>query len=272
MIRKKNILIYNDTGTTMNCVRGAIDSLRAVVDLTYYEIITANKEYVNNTTWETKTALFIMPGGRSKPYYSDLDGHDKGNQKIKRFVEQQQGSYFGICAGGYYGCSKTEFEVGFPLEIRCEGALNFYNGTAYGPAYGSGQFRYENNDGAKISNIALYNQAAVKLGEYKVYYNGGAFFIPHPSTKDNTLVLARYVDIPESPIAIVQCNVGDGGNVILTGIHPEFSYREVATQAYQDANIYHALKETEQERLQFFAHLIFQLGLKLNSTFHDSVY
>jgi len=35
---------------------------------------------------------------------------------IREYVEQG-GMYLGLCAGGYYGAQKVEFEVGTPLEV-----------------------------------------------------------------------------------------------------------------------------------------------------------
>jgi len=40
----------------------------------------------------------------------------KGNKLIREYVEQG-GMYLGLCAGGYYGAQKVEFEVGTPLEV-----------------------------------------------------------------------------------------------------------------------------------------------------------
>lgn len=42
-------------------------------------------------------------------YCRSLNG--EGNRRIDQYV-RRGGSYLGLCAGGYYGSSKCEFEVG----------------------------------------------------------------------------------------------------------------------------------------------------------------
>lgn len=253
---KQWILLYNDAGTAKLAVSETLHSLNATVDSNHYEIKLVNKEFVNYTAWEQKTALFIMPGGRSKPFYRDL-AH-QGNEKIIAFVNHG-GNYLGICAGGYYGCRQTEFEINQSLETRADGILNFFAGTAWGPAYGVGQFSYENNNGAKAAQIIYKDNQWEE--NYTVYFNGGAYFIFPQNNCENTKILARYSDITHSPAAIIACQVGQG-LAILTGVHPEYSYRAMENEEYADTSIYAALKKTETKRLALFKKLIQYLNIK----------
>ena len=50
------------------------------------------------------------------PYIDRLSG--AGSAKIKEFI-RRGGSYLGICAGAYYGCSLVEFAQGDPLLEVC---------------------------------------------------------------------------------------------------------------------------------------------------------
>lgn len=45
------------------------------------------------------------------------------------------GSYLGLCAGAYYGCSSVEFEPGSSMEVSGDRELAFFPGAAIGAAY-----------------------------------------------------------------------------------------------------------------------------------------
>ncbi len=149
-----------------------------------------------------------MPGGRDRPYHAHLQGVP--NQKIRSFVENG-GCYLGICAGAYYGCKQVEFDLGFPLEVFESRELSFFSGSAIGPAYGAGTFEYSSEKGARMALIEAGNR------KFHVYYNGGPYFSGDFS---NVKILARYVELPASPPAIIECQVGEG-KAILSGVHLE---------------------------------------------------
>lgn len=150
-------------------------------------------------------SVFIMPGGRDRPYHAALKG--KPNALIRRFVEEG-GTYIGICAGAYYGCSSVEFDLGFPLEVCEERELKFFPGKAVGPAYGKGTFFYDSEKGARIAKIGpdLY-----------AHYNGGCTF---EGDLTHAKILARYLDLPGEPPAIIECSIGKG-KALLSGVHFE---------------------------------------------------
>lgn len=153
----------------------------------------------------------IMPGGRDRPYHAALQG--AGNAQIRAFVEDG-GTYLGICAGAYYGCRKVEFDKGFPLEVCEDRELAFFSGTAVGPAYGKGTFEYESEKGARMAKLGTAN------GMIQIYYNGGCYF---EGDFSHVKILARYLDLPGHPPAIIECPV-DKGRAILSGVHLELSH------------------------------------------------
>lgn len=155
-----------------------------------------------------KVSLFIMPGGRDRPYHAALKGI--GNAQIRAFVENG-GTYLGICAGAYYGCKRVEFDRGYPLEVCEERELAFFPGTAVGPAYGKGTFAYDSEKGARVAKIGTAN------GTFHSYYNGGCFF---EGDYSHVRILARYLDLPGTPPAIIECSIGKG-KAILSGVHLE---------------------------------------------------
>jgi biotin--protein ligase len=159
--------------------------------------------------------LLVMPGGADSLYHQYLK--ESGCDNIRKFVEEG-GTYIGICAGAYFGCSKIEFEKGLPNEIIADRALRFFEGTAVGAA-----LRPYPSGGAIYTEVAYGDK-----GRVMVSYNGGCTFNPgsRATSSDSKIeVLARYVDrcryLDESMSpAVIKCTVGKGF-AILSGVHFE---------------------------------------------------
>lgn len=208
------ILIYTDQGTSTDSIR----------ELQYFfthdaKIPSSNVKCVmasdlQKSDWLQKTKLLIFPGGRSLPFYEKLG--KQGNQRIIEFV-MQGGHYVGLCAGAYYACAKTIFAKGLEHELILPGELNFFEGNAIGPVFSAEKFKYNSEQGARIVNIDFDHQT------FSVYFNGGCYF-KNADQKNNVTILATYSDLQKP--AIIQCQVGQG-SVILSGVHPELSYRTI---------------------------------------------
>lgn len=200
---------------------------------------------LQKTDWINEVKLLIVPGGRSLPFYDSLG--TIGNQHIIDYVKQG-GCYLGLCAGAYYACRDTIFAKGLSHEIRLSGPLNFFDGAAIGPVFLADQFAYQSEQGASIVPVVTNDQQI-----HELYFNGGCYFkVKHPDT--HTKILARYQanDLP----AIIECSVGFG-KVILSGVHPEQSYRTIPI----DDNLHHqvlrkTLEQHESSRIQFMRDLI----------------
>lgn len=154
-------------------------------------------------------------------YCRTLDG--KGNRIIKQYV-QLGGSYLGLCAGGYYGSGRCEFEIGKRgMEVAGDRELAFFPGTCRGLAFPG--FKYGREDGA----LAVKLKADGK--EFKTYYNGGGLFVDAERLKDRGIeVLATFTEDVAVEVgddtqaaAVVFCKVGNG-KVVLTGPHPEYAF------------------------------------------------
>lgn len=200
-----SILIYNDEGVSA-------DSANALLNYFSHQQVS----FVTGTDLQKAeclhdTKLFIIPGGRSLPYYEKLGKN--GNNNIIQFVKNG-GTYIGFCAGAYYACARTIFAEGLPLELKLAGELNFFNGSAIGPAFSKTQFAYQSESGACMLDVIWKNQAS-----FSVYFNGGCYFEPENAFK-NTEILAHYFDTKKP--AIVACDFGKG-RAILSGVHPELS-------------------------------------------------
>lgn len=224
--KRINVLIYAGTGATISSVRHATWSLRRLLGPNY-AIITITAEQLLKEPWTASCALLVMPGGADLGYCRTLNG--EGNRRIKRFV-QLGGAYLGLCAGGYYGSAKCEFEVGRKsMEVVGERELAFYPDTCRGLAFPG--FVYASEAGARavelqVNRTAL-GDAGVELPEtFRSYYNGGGVFVNGEDYRDRGVeVLASFgeklaVESGGGKAAVVYCKVGDG-NVILTGPHPE---------------------------------------------------
>ena len=121
-------LVYADRGAGERSVASLVESLveRSFVvrEIRAPEVIAGG--------WEAETDLFCIPGGADLPYCELLNG--RGNRRIRDYVERG-GSFLGLCAGGYYGSSRCEFEVGRRLEVCGERELGFFPGIARGAAF-----------------------------------------------------------------------------------------------------------------------------------------
>ncbi|MCP5506053.1 MAG: hypothetical protein H7A38_04130 [Chlamydiales bacterium] len=198
------ILIYSDEGVSAFTLAETLRTFRALSN----EVKVVNHQTLNETDWEKEAKLLVIPGGRDIPYDRNLRG--KGTAKIRRFVEEG-GSYLGICAGAYFGCSEVIFEKGKPLEVHEKRDLEFFPGAAVGTLYDR-PFCYVTNKGLVPSEIAFEGKTLY------LYYNGGCTF-KNASSHPSVTVLAEYKDADHQS-AIIHCKVGKG-NVILSGVHFE---------------------------------------------------
>ena len=180
------------------------DSSRDAAARIHVDTTTAD-EVIAGVLSERSCCLLVMPGGRDLPYVDRLRG--KGNENISRFV-RDGGSYLGICAGAYYGCSSVQFAQGDPLlEVVGPRELSFFKGISQGPVFAG--FDYTSNEGALAADVQLspaglemLNRYAPISSEYvstctstapaggevpftsgvndphmKIYYNGGCHFM-----------------------------------------------------------------------------------------------
>lgn len=153
-----------------------------------------------------------------------------GNSAITAFV-RRGGAYLGLCAGGYYGSARCEFEIGHKnkgMEVVGGRELAFFPGTCRGGAFKG--FEYQSENGARAVRISVDRQAFSGAGvlpeEFMSYYNGGGVFVDAAALGEKKVeVLASYtedldVDGGVGKAALVYCKVGEG-SVILSGPHPE---------------------------------------------------
>lgn len=209
-----NVLVHTGTGTTAESVRHCMHSLRRLLSPNY-AIIPVTETVLLKEPWAQTCALLVFPGGADLGYCRVFNG--EGNRRISDFV-RRGGAYLGLCAGGYYGSSRCEFEVGNKaLEVVGNRELGFFPGTCRGGVFKG--FEYRSERGARAAVIKAEKQTLRDRlpDDFAVYYNGGGVFVDGIATgRGKVEVLASYkddldVDGGDEKAAVVLCHVGEIG-------------------------------------------------------------
>ncbi|MCJ1310787.1 biotin holocarboxylase synthetase [Agyrium rufum] len=267
--KRLNVLVYAGNGSTIESVRHCVFTLRRLLSPNY-AVLSVQGDALTKEPWTGTCALLVFPGGADLPWCRTLNG--EGNRRIKQYVERG-GLYLGFCAGGYYGSSKCEFEVGNPkLEVVGDRELKFFPGTCRGLAFPG--FVYHSELGARAVELKV-DKTVLKEGAvpdvFSSYYNGGGVFVDAGKYKDQGVeVVASYtqklnVDSGEGTAAVVYCKVEDGA-ALLTGPHPEFAPVNLDPKAGNNS-FPEAIRQIEQDdklRTDFLKACLRKLGLRVN--------
>ncbi|GJN82259.1 biotin holocarboxylase synthetase [Purpureocillium lilacinum] len=266
--RKLNVLVYTGTGTTAESVRQCVFSLRRLLSPNY-AVIPINETVILKEPWAPTCALLVIPGGADLGYCRVLNG--EGNRRVADYV-RRGGAYLGLCAGGYYGSARCEFEVGNkPLEVIGSRELAFFPGTCRGGAFKGFEYQSERGARAAVLKVATGAFKEEVPQRFASYYNGGGVFVDAASVKNRKVeVLASYdeeidVDGGDGKAAVVLCHVGDG-KALLTGPHPEFApanlYPQPDIPGYDE--LIRKLAEDDQKRVQFLKACLASVGLEVS--------
>ncbi|HMO02685.1 MAG TPA: BPL-N domain-containing protein [Oligoflexia bacterium] len=216
-ILKNMILIYSGKGVGATSLKQTKCTFSKIFRDHNYQIRTINLKQLLNSSWESRCALLIMPGGADVPYDRALRG--KGNAKILNYVKQG-GRYLGICAGAYYGTSQVIWNAGKKDQIIEDRELKFFKGSAIGPAFKNPPYSYTDESSARIARLTLKNN-----DQAITYYNGGCLFKFEQKNKSKIKkeisILAKYRDLKGQPAAIILSKI-EKGKAVLCGPHPEF--------------------------------------------------
>ncbi|PNY26393.1 Biotin-protein ligase [Tolypocladium capitatum] len=267
-LKRLNVLVYTGTGTTSESVRQCTYTLCRLLSPNY-AVIPVDESVILKEPWAPTCALLVIPGGADLGYCRVLNG--EGNRLISDYV-RRGGAYLGLCAGGYYGSGRCEFEVGNrQLEVIGSRELAFFPGTCRGGAFKG--FEYQSERGARAAALRV---AAGTFKEqvpetFATYYNGGGVFVDAASIKGRKVeVLASYdgeldVDGGDGRAAVVLCHIGDG-KAVLSGIHPEFAavnlYPQPGVPGYGE--LIDKLVADDQARISFLKACLRRLGLEVS--------
>ncbi|KAG9244913.1 biotin-protein ligase [Calycina marina] len=266
-VKKMNVLVYSGNGATVDSVRHCLYTLRRLLSSSY-AVIPVTDTVILKEPWTSSCALLVFPGGADMGYCRSLNGD--GNRRITQYV-RRGGSYLGFCAGGYYGSSRCEFEVGNRfLEVIGSRELGFFPGTCRGCAFKG--FVYHSEAGAKAVHINVSKSAFKQennLEAFRCYYNGGGIFVDAENFKDQGVeVLASYtdsLDVEGGKAAIIYCKAGEG-HAVLTGTHPEFSAVNLDPNCSIDgyADLVKSLADDDDRRTNFLKTCLEKLGLHIS--------
>ncbi|POS86238.1 hypothetical protein EPUL_001442, partial [Erysiphe pulchra] len=235
-----------------------------------YAVIPITEKTILKEPWTKSCALLVFPGGADTGYCRSLNGD--GNRIIDQYV-RRGGAYLGFCAGGYFGSSRCEFEVGNrPLEVVGSRELSFFPGTCRGCAFKG--FEYNSEVGAKAVELIIPDHilgSTITSYKFKSYYNGGGVFVDAAKYSDKGVeILARYhdpldVNGGDGNAAVVYCRVNEG-KVILSGPHPEFAAvnLDIKSNIPTYLEIIKELTENDSDRVLFLKACLKKLGLTVN--------
>ncbi len=249
----QQILVYVDLGVDGVALKHTVKSLQQEIDPSKYRIRRMDSKTLKSESWEKETALLVIPGGRDVYYHEALDG--PGTSKIRNFVEEG-GSYFGICAGAYFGAGAIEFEKGGSYEVCGQRSLAFFPGLAEGPAYGKNKYRIDGLQGLEAARVSW------KDDHFHVYYNGGCQFIGAHEFP-GVSVLSSYLELEGDPAAIISCKIGKG-QAVLSGVHLEYSVPALHRNNPYIERIYGLLERGETQRREVFRETLNHLNIGLN--------
>ncbi len=221
------LLIAPGPGTTTLSLSHALHTLRRLLSPNY-SVSPLPPSLLLTEPWSPTCALLVFPGGADLPYCESLNG--PGNALIKQYISSG-GKYLGLCAGGYYGSARCEFEIGRQgMEVVGDRQLAFFPGTARGCAFSG--FIYDSEAGTRPAKLRVRREGFTggKIPtEFRSYYNGGCVFVSADSRsmkERGVEVLASFTEAVEvdsgegEPAAVVYCKVGEGA-AVLTSTHPE---------------------------------------------------
>ena len=253
---KKHIYIYAGTGTSDESIVQTQNMLQRLIDINQYTIDMIQAETIIQADWAPTTALLILPGGADLPYVAALNG--SGNAKILEYVEHG-GAYLGICAGAYYSGAHVSFAVGTPFEVTGSRELQFFQGVVEGPVLAA--YDYSSSAGCRAAKLTWeLNEGFTKGTKFKVFYNGGGYFVITPENSETFKTLASYELNGSLKPAIIEVHIG-AGRAILSGPHWEY---EAALLDPTDVNLktlIPVLLQADEQRLELAKYLLKRLGI-----------
>jgi glutamine amidotransferase-like uncharacterized protein len=209
-------LVYDDSflgpigrGTSLESIKNTLSFFSSI----FPNISTITPSELKNGKLQ-KGDLFILPGGRDRPYHAELKGD--GNKILDGFVKKG-GSILGICAGAYYFGTEVKFNPKNPqFSVNEKRNLSFYPGAVIGPLFGDKNYNPFTSSGVHAASVVFKGESTSQ----KVFYNGGGYFEALAPLPPHIEVLAIYEENKEA--AIVRIQHGEG-LVILSSVHFEYN-------------------------------------------------
>lgn len=263
-----NVLVFNGSGVSPQALEHCMWSLKKTLGAGY-DIQQVGSDHLQRTPWEVGCAMLVMPGGRDRAYLEALG--PTAVDKIRRYVTDDGGSYFGICAGAYFAARRIEFEKGrVEYEIVEPRPLGLFPGRARGTVFPG--FVYGTEAGAHAVELCIdssFSCSAHVARKIISYYNGGCAFDFDGDSADagDWTVLASYAAKDNLP-AIVFGRVGKG-KVLLSGAHPEYATELLKAVGETPTHVVDAVALHENEKDGLFREII-SLCITVPDTLHPA--
>ncbi|XP_041365199.1 biotin--protein ligase-like [Gigantopelta aegis] len=257
---RRILYVYNGLGVSDVCRDQLFKTLSTLIHPDYHVVEYIKPEEIQCGLWKRNAALITFGGGYDEGFIGAL--RKEGLKQVQTYVESG-GSYLGLCAGGYFGCDRIEFDKHGPLQVCDERHLKFFPGICRGPVFPG--FKYRSFKGASAASVT-YKPLSGQPVTFSSYYNGGGQFTLYgEGDSDQTVeILAWYNSLPGTPAAIVKSVVGDNGLAILTGIHPEYDSSLLARDDPCIQRFVDTLDKWDAERIDCFTDLLRRLRITVN--------
>lgn len=209
----QNVLIYCGPGTCQFSVQQTLRTFKQFLAHAYdVKLIDLPTLQNRNIPWDRNCALFVMPGGRDRPYDACFRDNSIAD-RIKKALADDKMKYFGICAGAYFGAARVEFEVGRKdYEVCGERPLGLVDSVAKGTLF-PGSFKYSDVEAEHETSFHAVDLVVDTLGnDLKALYIGGCYF---EETPQDVATIAKYSCNGKAAILA-------GKSFVLSGVHLEY--------------------------------------------------
>jgi biotin--protein ligase len=205
-------LVYLDEGVCRQSAHALVEQLEDILDPSI-SVLKVDSAYLKTESWEDKTVVVVMGGGVCSTWDKQLGF--EGIEKIGQYVFKG-GRYMGLCAGAYFACAESRFELDDQKPIEKTRPLAFFSGKAIGPLILTDD--YLSMTAARAAEVSYKIRGFSQIGS--LYYQGGCFFDLKEDTAD-VQIMSYYHRLGKA--SALFCKVGRGF-ALLDGTHPEFKW------------------------------------------------
>lgn len=199
--------------------------------------------------WKSDTQLLVLPDGRGESYGSDLE--TAAQFSVRQWIENG-GSLLTIGAGAYIASTIINFDLGGKNEVKKNGLLPLYPGTAHGPVIQPVVRQWDQDPEAvrvTPSGGGIHDSIAM-------YAIGSCYFEPLEVEAAKWTSIAKYTAVKGNPPAIILGKVGNG-KVLLSG--PNWSIDHENMVGLEKTAMYVELQRTASQRREFASTILARL-------------
>lgn len=285
-IHRQNIYIYSGPGANPICVEHTKRSLERHLEPHSYNVISSgiDHSYLRLKNWERDCAAVVFPGGHSLTCNAALNHDENGYsisksdintaQKVKGFVNNHEGAFLGICAGGFVASRSIDMYegkiIGTPyLQLASCKAVGFpYFPTTWD------SHSYKTIKAAPIE-VDLDTAEAIGVNRLHIFWNGGPQFT---YTEFDARLIGSYLDADVHrpfgalPPAIVK-SFDTRGKVILSGVHFELEIEEFLSESEkkQLGPLLEKITTDREPREKLSRYIYQELGLTVKKITSDKI-